>query len=126
MKKSRIEVDNDVVLDWLRAQARGARYITSVCTGSALLAAAGILDGIRATSNKISFDWAASQGPEVHWVREARWVEDGNIFTSSGVSAGIDMALAVVAAVLGGNAADDAALWAEYIRNREADLDPFA
>ena len=123
---TRIEVDNDVVLDWLRAQARGARYITSVCTGSALLAAAGILDGIRATSNKISFDWAASQGPEVHWVREARWVEDGNIFTSSGVSAGMDMALAVVDKVLGGNAADDAAYRAEYIRNRDADHDPFA
>jgi putative intracellular protease/amidase len=123
---TRTEIDNEVVLGWLKAQSENAQYITSVCTGSALLAKAGILDGIRATSNKMSFDWVAAQGPNVRWVREARWVEDGNVFTSSGVSAGMDMALAVIEHVLGRKAADQAADWAEYIRNRDADLDPFA
>ena len=75
--------------------------MTSVCTGAGLLARAGILDGRRATSNKRSLDWVISQGPKVEWVPQARWVEDGKFATSSGVSAGIDMALAIIASICG-------------------------
>ena len=56
--------------------AAGAELVTSVCTGSALLAAAGLLDGYRATSNKRAFAWAREQGPRVQWVAQARWVAD--------------------------------------------------
>ena len=74
----------------------------------------------------MNFEWVASQGPDVHWEYNARWIEDGNIFTSSGVSAGMDMSLAFISRTLGEKAADDAALWAEYSWHRNAAIDPFA
>ena len=93
-------VSDQAFLDELRRQSERARYVATVCTGSGLLARTGALDGRRATSNKFSFNWAVSQGPHVTWVPEARWVEDGKFFTSSGVSAGIDMALGLIARIL--------------------------
>ena len=123
---TRREVNNLVMLDWLAERSAKAQYVTSVCTGSAVLAKAGILDGIRATSNKMNFDWVVTQGPNVEWVREARWVEDGIYFTSSGVSAGMDMSLALIAKILGREAADKAALWAEYDWHKDSAWDPFA
>ena len=123
---TRREVDNPSMLHWLEGQCSKSRFVTSVCTGAALLARAGVLDGRHATTNKMNFDWVVSQGPDVHWKYDARWVEDGNMFTSSGVSAGMDMILAFIAHILGEQSADDAALWAEYSRHRDADVDPFA
>ncbi|HWP66536.1 MAG TPA: DJ-1/PfpI family protein [Candidatus Limnocylindria bacterium] len=98
----------------------------SVCSGSLLLAAAGVLDGRRATTNKMFFGEIAAAAPAVQWVREARWVVDGPVVTSSGVSAGIDMALAVIAALFGTKTAEDLALVAEYEWHRDAGWDPFA
>jgi transcriptional regulator GlxA family with amidase domain len=123
---TRREVDNTPLLDWLRRAAARTEIVASVCTGSALLAAAGVLDGRRATSNKIAFDWAAAQGPRVEWVRRARWVEDGKFLTSSGISAGMDMTLALIARVAGRDAALEAAQRAEYRWNEIAGEDPFA
>ncbi|WP_031479480.1 DJ-1/PfpI family protein [Maridesulfovibrio frigidus] len=123
---TRREVRNESMLAWLRKQAAHAEYVTSVCTGSALLAKAGVLDGICATTNKIAFDWATSQGPEVIWKKQARWVEDGKFFTSSGVSAGIDMSLAIIQKMLGQETAEQIAIWAEYDWHRNASWDPFA
>ena len=123
---TRTEVNNPIMLDWLRDQSVNAHYVTSVCTGSAVLAKAGILDGRRATGNKLNFSFVASQGPDVQWEKQARWVEDGKFFTSSGVSAGIDMSLALIAKVLDEAAAKQAAIWAEYEWHRDADWDPFA
>ena len=100
--------------------------MTSVCTGSALLAKAGVLDGVRATTNKLAFAWASSQSAIPQWQRQARWVEDGKFFTSSGVSAGIDLSLAVIAKLISHQAAEQAANFAEYNWNRDADWDPFA
>lgn len=59
-------------LSWLRGWAGAAQLVTSICTGSALLAAAGLLDGYRATSNNRAFPWASSLGPNVTWVAKAR------------------------------------------------------
>jgi putative intracellular protease/amidase len=88
---TRREVQTALLLDWLRQRAAQAEIVSSVCTGAALLARAGLLDGRRATSNKLSFKWVTEQGPAVEWIlRQARWVEDGKFATSSGVSAGID------------------------------------
>ncbi|TQW09620.1 DJ-1/PfpI protein [Cordyceps javanica] len=102
------------------------RYFLTVCTGAALAARAGVLDGRRATTNKLAFDWVVSQGPKVQWVRHARWVSDGNIWTSSGISAGIDMTFGFVAAHYGEEAAAKVAHRQEYIRNTDPNNDPFA
>lgn len=119
-------IEDKVLLDWIAKAAAQAEIVMSVCTGSALLARAGILDGKRATSNKLAFDWVRSQSSAVEWVTQARWVEDGNYFTSSGVSAGMDMSLAVIARLCGKEAADQAAIHAEYDWHEKADWDPFA
>lgn len=123
---TRTEVSNPVMLDWLRRAEPRAKYVASVCTGSALLAKAGLLDGLRATSNKNAFDWVVTQGPNVQWVREARWVEDGKFFTSSGVSAGMDMALGLIERILGRSTSDQVAKWAEYTWHSDSANDPFA
>ena len=123
---TRREVNNPVLLNWLKKRSQHAELVASVCTGSALLAKAGVLDGLRATSNKLAFVWAASQSEKVQWQQQARWVEDGKVFSSSGVSAGIDMALAVIAKLVSQQAAEQAANFAEYTWHSDADWDPFA
>ncbi|MHC0054480.1 DJ-1/PfpI family protein [Actibacterium sp. D379-3] len=123
---TRREVENPVLLDWLRDAAAQAEFVLSVCTGSALLARAGLLDGRCATTNKRAFAWVRSQGPGVTWQTRARWVEDGRFFTSSGVSAGIDMSLAAIARMHGADRAREVAGWAEYRWSEDADDDPFA
>ncbi len=123
---TRAAVDNQPLLDWIRRSSEAAEIVMSVCTGSALLAKAGVLDGKRATSNKMAFDWVCSQSSDVEWVAQARWVEDKNVFTSSGVSAGMDMSLAVISRLCGVDAAKQAAVGAEYEWHDNPDWDPFA
>lgn len=123
---TRTIVEDRSFLDWLRTWAGAAPLVTSVCTGSGVLAAAGLLDGYRATSNKRAFSWAVAQGPNVDWVPQARWVEDRDRFTSSGVAAGMDMTLAVIARLCGADAASDLADRVEYDWHRDAGWDPFA
>lgn len=123
---TRREVENPELLEWLQQAASRADYVLSVCTGSALLARAGLLDDRRATTNKAAFAWVASTGPAVNWQRQARWVEDARFFTSSGVSAGMDMALAAIARMHGTQQAEEVAKWCEYDWHRDADWDPFA
>jgi transcriptional regulator GlxA family with amidase domain len=120
------ELGNGALLDFLRKRAPSAEVTMSVCSGSALLARAGLLDGRRATSNKIYFQLARSQSDKVDWVTAARWVEDWPFVTSSGVSAGTDMALAVIARLFGKEVADEVAIQTEYSWHRDADRDPFA
>ena len=123
---TRDAIGNPVFMRWLQERGEAAELVMSVCTGSALLAKAGLLEGRRATSNKKSFDWVCEQGPRVDWVREARWVDDGDRVTSSGVSAGIDMALAVVERFYGAEVAEKLATYAEYHRETDSTRDPFA
>ena len=111
---TRREVQNGHFLQLLLGLAGKARFVTSVCTGSALLARTGVLDGKKATSNKRAFGWVVSQGPNVNWVREARWVEDGVYFTSSGVSAGMDMTLGLIQRIFDRATSVEIARWAEY------------
>lgn len=120
------ELNNVSMLDFLRKRAAEAEIVTSVCSGSALLAKAGLLDGRRATSNKQYFQFAVQQGPKVEWIKEARWVDDGDRVTSSGVSAGIDMALHVIARLYGAEVAENLANSTEYQWHRDANVDPFA
>lgn len=123
---TRAELANPVLLDYLRQQHARTQYTTSVCTGSALLAKAGLLKGLKATSNKGAFQLAVDQDPDVHWMPKARWVEDGKVLTSSGVSAGTDMALGLVAKMYGRAHAQALAKSLEYEWNGDADRDPFA
>ncbi|MBL8554358.1 MAG: DJ-1/PfpI family protein [Phenylobacterium sp.] len=120
------QLRNETFLQYLRDADRGAEFTTSVCTGSALLARAGLLKGRRATSNKKFFALAEQQGGGVTWVRHARWVEDGKYITSSGVSAGTDMALGVVARLHGKEAARTLARLLEYQWSEDPNNDPFA
>jgi putative intracellular protease/amidase len=113
-------------LSWLSAWAEPAGLVTSVCTGSALLAAARLLEGYRATSNKLAFAWTSSHGQDVTWVARARWVQDRNRWTSSGVAAGMDMTAALIASLHGQQAAADAARRIELEIHPDPDWDPFA
>ncbi len=119
------QLENEKLLDFLRERSRSAEITMSVCSGSALLAKAGVLDGLRATSNKQFFAFAASQGDKVRWIEEARWVEDGAFATSSGVSAGTDMALGIIARLYGRERADEIAARTEYEWQADPTRDPF-
>ncbi len=112
-------------LEALRLVAAEAKIVASVCTGSALLAKAGLLDGRQATSNKLAFEWVTSQGPHVLWQPKARWVADEKFWTSSGIAAGIDMSLALIAHLFDKALADEIANRAEYLWNQNPNDDPF-
>ncbi len=113
-------------LEWLRVGANDAEIVMSVCNGASLLAAAGILDGRSATTNKMFWKMATEPGPKVKWVGKARWVDDGNIVTSSGVSAGMDMTLAVIGRLYGNVVAEWLERLTEYEPHRDPAWDPFA
>lgn len=117
---------NAAFLQRLRRACDDAQFVLSVCTGSALLAAAGMLDGRRATGNKKAFAWLTSLRTEVNWQARARWVRDGKFYTSSGVSAGMDMALGFIADTMGREEALRIAHHCEYSWAEDAGHDPFA
>lgn len=123
---TRVLVEDEAFLKQLALASERSTITATVCTGSALLARTGRLDGRPATTNKIAWDWVVKQGPRVRWQRRARWVDDGDILSSSGVSAGIDMALALIARLNGRDMALAAARNMEYIWNEDASNDPFA
>ena len=123
---TRVLVEDEAFLVELMGMAWNANYILTVCTGAALLAKTGMLNHCEATTNKNAFDWVVSQGPDVIWTRSARWVRSGHIYTSSGISAGIDMALGFMADCHGIEAARQAARNMEYCWNENPQDDPFA
>jgi transcriptional regulator GlxA family with amidase domain len=93
---TRREQGNPVILDWIARQRRTGALTTSVCTGAFLLGAAGLLDGLRATTHWTTIDGLRTSLPTTDVLADARVVDEGEIITSAGVSAGIDMALHVV------------------------------
>ncbi|MGV0432531.1 DJ-1/PfpI family protein [Corynebacterium sp. 20_84] len=119
-------VEDDHFLAQLNALADQSQILMSVCTGSALLAAAGLLEGYAATSNKRAFEWATSFGENVEWRRSARWVHDRDRWTSSGVAAGTDMAAAFIADCRGDHLVAEIADAIELRLNLDADDDPFS
>jgi cyclohexyl-isocyanide hydratase len=104
-------MEDTEVLDFLRRQAAGARYVTSVCTGALVLGAAGLLRGKRATTHWASHDFLSALGATP---AKGRVVRDGDLFTGGGVTAGIDFALAIAAEVAGPEAAQAIQLQIEY------------
>jgi transcriptional regulator GlxA family with amidase domain len=114
---TRTLLNDGETLDWIRMTAATARKVTSVCTGSLLLAQAGLLDGRRATTHWGALDLlqeiSDSQGAAISVQRDLRFVDDG-LITSAGVSAGIDMALYVVDQMCGASVAAETAHYMEY------------
>jgi len=102
--------DRDTIA-WLRSAARRSRRIGSVCTGAFVLARAGLLDGRRATTHWASCDRLAERRPAVTVERDPIFVRDGNVYTSAGVTAGMDLALALVEEDLGRRTALEVARW---------------
>lgn len=118
--------DLNIVVEFIAARYPSLQYLITVCTGSGLVARTGILDGKKATTNKKAWNEIVAMGPHVQWIREARWVVDGNVWTSSGVSAGIDVTLAFIETVYGEEAARKVANCMEYERHMDPSNDPFA
>jgi len=122
---TRKEVDNRRLIDLIRQVSESARYTLTVCTGSALLAKTGLLDGKKATSNKRAFSWAITCGPDVQWIKKARWTIDGKYYTSSGVSAGMDMTLGFLSDLHGEAFAREVARQIEFDWQENKDDDKF-
>ena len=108
------------------------KRIFTVCTGAGILAATGLLEGLHATTNKRAFEWPVSVNNKVKWQKKARWVVDTKLgieyATSSGVSAGMDMAMDMIRRDYGLEVAKVVASMAEYRwdPNQRSDDDPFA
>ncbi|WP_417519573.1 DJ-1/PfpI family protein [Minwuia sp.] len=106
------EMQNNILIDWVKAKAQSAEHVLSVCTGSFILYAAGLLEGRKATTHWKGLD-RMKEFPGVTTV-EKRWVRDGNVWSSAGVSAGIDLTLGFIAAIDGDDAAASVQHNAEY------------
>jgi len=111
---TRREMNNGLLLSWIAERAKEVDTLASVCTGSLLLGRAGLLDGKRATTHWRSLNWMKELFPRTKVERGLHFVEDGNLLTSAGISAGIDMALKVVARYFGENVARATAKHMEY------------
>lgn len=119
-------VNDESFLNMLKVIAEESGFCLSICTGSALLAKANVLNGKSATSNKQAFEWVKSINDTVNWVQKARWVVDGKYYTSSGVSAGIDMTLGFVSDRFGEEKANEIAHNIEYVWNSDSKNDLFS
>jgi putative intracellular protease/amidase len=108
---TRALMHDDAMLDWLRAAHESSQWTTSVCTGSLLLAAAGILEGLEATSHWLVLDMLREYGATPV---SRRVVEQGKVITAAGVSSGIDMALTLAARIAGDDVAQAIQLAIEY------------
>jgi transcriptional regulator GlxA family with amidase domain len=109
-------VNRDDVISWIRKTADNAEKVLSVCTGALLLAKAGLLDGLTATTHHGAFDLLAQLAPNTKIARNERFVDNGKIITSAGISAGIDMSLYVVEMMYGKETAQKTVDWMEYRR----------
>ncbi len=107
-------VNDERIIDWIRQRAESAELVLSVCTGALLLAKAGLLDGLSATTHYAALDLLRKVGPQVTVRDDVRVVDNGRIITSAGVAAGIDMSFHVVAKLLGPEVAAKSARYIEY------------
>jgi transcriptional regulator GlxA family with amidase domain len=111
---TRTEAKNTRLLDWIKTRAQQVETLTSVCTGSMLLGEVGLLDGRHATTHWRSLQRMRESFPAVTVEEKQHVIEDGNVLTSAGISAGIDMALKVVARYHGEAVARNTARNMEY------------
>lgn len=111
---SRREMHNPVVLEWVKKHASHAELVLSVCTGALILGNAGLLEGLKATTHFKALDGLRAISPGIEVVEGVRYVDNGRIILSAGVSAGIDMSYYVVSKLLGKETAVEAARYAQY------------
>ena len=111
---TRTQVKNANLLKWIANKSRRTRLTGSVCTGSSLLGEAGLLDGREATTHWRTFDFLRQAAPKAYIREDLRVTMDGSIFTSAGISAGIDMALHIVSYLFGTKTGEATALQMEY------------
>jgi transcriptional regulator GlxA family with amidase domain len=111
---TRKEMDNPVLLNWIKRHHQTAEMILSVCTGSLLLAKADLLHGLKATTHKGAVETMRSVAPDTVLLPHERWVDNGRIVLSAGISAGIDMSFYVISRLLGKEAADETASYMQY------------
>jgi transcriptional regulator GlxA family with amidase domain len=119
----------DPVIEFIKKTYPSLQYLFTVSHGSWLAAGAGVLDGKRATSIKLG--WANTTAEltgikePVQWVSNARWVVDGNCWTTSGASAGVDGMLALIGSIFGEEVAEKTANVIEYVANKNSECDSF-
>lgn len=111
---SRAAMGNPAILAWVKRQHELSELTLSVCTGALVLATAGLLDGLQSTTHYGSYDLLGELAPNTTVIRGVRYVDNGKVITSAGVQAGMDMALHVVARLLGDEAAAETAHYIEY------------
>jgi len=111
---TRREMHNPVVIDWVRRTAPRAELVLSVCTGSLVLASAGLLDGLEATTHHGAIDLLRETVPSARVREGVRFLDNGKVVVSAGISAGIDMSLHVVGRLLGQEMAEETAGYMEY------------
>jgi len=108
------EIHNDNVIQWITNQMKTVQLMTSVCTGALLLAKAGLLKGRMATTHWASLERLNNEFPQVEVQREVKFVDEGDIITSAGISAGINMSFHIVKRLLGSEVARNTAKIMEY------------
>jgi transcriptional regulator GlxA family with amidase domain len=111
---TRREMHNHALTDWIRAQAEKAELVMSVCTGALLLARAGLLDGLAATTHFGALDLLCETAPHTLIQPGQRFIDNGRVLVSAGVSAGIDLSFHIVQRLLGHEVAAETARWMEY------------
>ncbi|HEX4957195.1 MAG TPA: DJ-1/PfpI family protein [Lacibacter sp.] len=111
---SRREMNNPIVLNWVKEQSAHAKLTLSVCTGALILAKAGLLEGKSATTHFKTIDALRNVSENITVKENIRFVDEETIITSAGISAGIDMSLYVVSKLLGKESADETARYMQY------------
>lgn len=111
---TRYEMNNEILLTWVKTRSAGSELVLSVCSGALILAKAGLLDNLEATTHFMAVDLLKSIAPTTKVSPEKRWVDNGKVIVSAGVSAGIDMALYVVEKLQGQEVAKETAQYMQY------------
>jgi transcriptional regulator GlxA family with amidase domain len=111
---SRAEAGNDLVLEWVKAVSQQAELVFSVCSGARILARSGLLDGREATTHHEVYEEVRQLAPMAIVREGARFVDQGRVMTSAGISAGIDLSFHVVRKLLGEEVAAKTARYMEY------------
>jgi transcriptional regulator GlxA family with amidase domain len=109
-----IEIHNSEVIQWIQEQSTKVELLTSVCTGAFLLAKAGLLDGKSATTHWMDLNRLETEYPNVKVLRNKRYVDEGNIITSGGISSGIHMSFHVIRRLISEEIALNTAKRMEY------------
>jgi len=116
---TRREMNNSRMLTWLKDKAAKAELVLSVCSGALVLGKAGLLDGLTATTHHCALDELRAISPQIKIDSSRRFIDNGGVIVSAGISAGIDMSLHVVSRLLGEDQAAETAKYMEYQGNSQ-------